>query len=249
MNIKADIQKLDPGQIVDLFTIDATAQGGRLLRFVPAAAGAPPARAVYSFGGNPYYPHPIEMTGVRSAADGPSARPTLKVSAVNPLATFLILGTDNLRGATVTRTRTFARHLDGAAAADATRTFGVEVWRVETLTARDKRELTWQLASPLDFDDKRLPGRQVLRDLCNWRYRRWDPVANAGAGGWDYTAAECPYTGANFFDDQDIPTTHASADRCSRRLSGCRARFPRAAGRHAPPLPFGGFPGVGLARS
>ena len=80
----------------------------------------------------------------------------------------------------------------------------------------------------------RLPGRTVLRDLCAWRYRTWDGSA------WDYSAAECPYTGTAYFDGSDTAVNEAEDDVCSRRLSGCRARF----GSGSVSLPFGGFAGV-----
>lgn len=94
----------------------------------------------------------------------------------------------------------------------------------------------WQLASPLDLDNKQLPGRQILRDLCAWRYRRWNGAA------FDYGDAECPYTGSTYYDREDNVVAAAKDDACSRRLSGCRLRFDDNQ------LPFGGFAGVARVR-
>lgn len=244
MTSSADIQRLDAGEIVHLYTLDATAQGGHLLRYTPATAGAPQPFQAVAFGGHNYLPLPIDMTGVERAFEGPTARPTLSISAVNPMTAFVILGTDNLRGARVTRVRTLSRFLDGSPEADANRKVSEEIWRVEQMTSRSKDAVVWQLASPLDFDSKKLPGRQVLRDICAWRYRRWDPAANAGAGAFDYSKALCPYAGANYFDANDNAVQSAAADKCSRRLSGCRKRYPAPS-----ELPFGGFPGVSQLRA
>ncbi|MDD9822317.1 MAG: phage minor tail protein L [Gammaproteobacteria bacterium] len=248
--MESKLQDLAPGEIVTLYELDNTVNGGRRLRYTPAVdAAAAPSRAV-QFGGHTYLPLPVEMRGFKRAVDGPVARPELRISAVNAETTALLLGADNLRGARVTRFRTLAQFLDRRPTADATRRFGEEIWRVEKLTRRAKDEVVWQLASPLDFDAKKLPGRQVLRDLCPWQYRRWDAGANNNAGAWDYSEAQCPYTGLAYFNAKDQPVVHAREDQCSRRLSGCLRRYPRPSSS-APgdtPLPFGGFPGVGRLR-
>lgn len=255
---RADIQQLAAGEFVTLYQLDNRDNGGALLLFTPAVDGAPQPFAALRYNNSTYLPMPMEITGLKRALDGPAARPTLRIAAADALTTFAILGADNLRGARVTRFRTLSKFLDGKPAADPRRKFGEERWRVEKLSRRTKDEVVWQLASPLDFDAKKLPGRQVLRDICAWQYRRWDAAANHGAGAWDYTDAQCPYAGAAYFDAKDRPVASAAQDRCSRRLSGCKRRFtvgvgaPDAHGRYnaygEDALPFGGFPGVGRLR-
>lgn len=247
MSSAADIQQLAPGTVVTLYTIDHSDAGGPLLRFTPGSAEAAGAPVVVNFDGHVYLPLPVELAGVSASVSGQSARPTLTVSAVRSAATIALLGADNLRGARITRVRTLAQFLDGQPGADATRTFGEGIWRIERVGARSKTEVEWQLASALDFDNAKLPARQVLRDVCAWEYRRWDPAANAGAGGFVQAPLEvrCPYNYGHYFTADDVPTTDPAKDQCSRRLSGCQARY-RNLRRPFNVLPFGGFPGLGV---
>jgi lambda family phage minor tail protein L len=55
-------------------------------------------------------------------------------------------------------------------------------------------------------------------------------------------SSACSYTGTTYFDANDTPVATAGQDVCGKRLSSCQARF------GTQPLPFGGFPGVGLTR-
>lgn len=233
MSVREDAQKLDPGAVVALFTLDATAVGGAVHRFVTGPWNG--ARAVY--GGLAYSASPIELTGLEYRADGPSPRPKLVMSRLDAVVAAAALDAEDWRGARLTRVRTLAQYLDGQPKADPDRHWPEETFLVERLAEADGETVTWQLASPIDFEGRRLPGRQILRDVCNWRYREWRNNA------WDYTHAECPYVGAAYFDAGDDPAADASDDVCSRRVSGCKARFP------GEDLPFGGFLGAGRIRA
>ena len=168
-----------------------------------------------------------------------TSRPSLTIARLDETLVSAILATDNWRGARFVRLRTLAQYLDGEPDADATRHWPADVYRVERREKETKTEIVFQLATPLDFDNKQLPGRQVLRDVCGWQYRRWD----ASAGKFTYAHAEvaCPYRGSNYFDAED-KATGKSGDACSQRLSGCLARYPDRV------VPFGGFIGVGRFR-
>jgi lambda family phage minor tail protein L len=96
----------------------------------------------------------------------------------------------DLLGATLTRLRTFRRFLDGEPDADPTAHFEPDIWRLERKTRQDAVLVEWELASVLEQEGRRLPGRQMLRDLCSHSYRRWT------GSRFDYAAASCPYTGA-----------------------------------------------------
>ncbi len=229
--IARDEQNPYVGTVVSLYTIDASAGGGLTYRFVPGPFGG----AVVTYQTHIYTPVPIGIEGIAYGGEGAAARPKLTVSNVDRAIVASLLGADNLRGTTVSRLRTLTKYLDGGAQADPNRHWPEDRYRIERLASQDKTRAVWQLASPMDFDKKKLPGRQVLRDVCHWSYRRWD------GAGFVYSHALCPYTGDLYFDDQDNPVTDAADDKCSRRLSGCRARFAGA-------LPFGGFVGVARVR-
>lgn len=230
--MSADEQRLAVGKIVTLYKIDATAINGGVLRYTPGDAGGDPV----SFGASAYTPLPIKMSGLKYDGSGPPPRPSLTVGAANNTIILALLRVDNLRGAAVTRIRTLERYLDGQPGADGNKHWPKEIYLVEGLASRTRREVSWTLASPLDYDRVKLPGRQILRDVCAWEYRQWDGAQ------WNYAQATCPYTGGNFFNASDEAVNTAAEDKCSRRLSGCRKRFP------ATDLPFGGFVGAGRLR-
>lgn len=250
-DIRADEQRLAVGTVVSLYAIDASAQGGGVLRFAPGPWNG--ARIVYA--GVSYAAAPIRVRGVGSGGDGAANRPRLEVGRLDSAVAAALVGADQWQGAKVTRLRTLERYLDGAPEADPERHWPLDVWWIERLAEDAPESITWQLAGAVDLDSAMLPGRQMLADCCHWRYRRWDPTGGAGgAGAWDYSEAECPYTGsANsgagggpYYNAQDEQLTGQAArpqdDVCSRRISGCRARFPDSA------LPFGGFVGLGRLR-
>ncbi len=233
MTIRADEQRASVEAIVSLYTLDATAIGGGVHRLVAAARDGETLR----YQDVAYRPIPIEIEGVDYRAGGTASRPTLAVSRLDTPFIAAALAVDDFRGATLQRIRTLARYLDGGPDADPNRHWPREGWRIERLARQTRDRLVWQLASPLDLDLVRLPRRQVLRNVCAWVYRRWNGAA------FDYTAATCPYAGLDYFDADDVRVFDAAADRCSRRLSGCTARFGRGAA-----LPYGGFLGVGRTR-
>jgi lambda family phage minor tail protein L len=142
-------------------------------------------------------------------------------------------------GCTLYRVRTYARFLDNGSEPDPTAFFGPDIFRVERKAVDNPVIIEFELSASIDQEGKKLPGRQVIRDTCLWRYRIW----NATTGEFDYAKAQCPYTGTSYFDASDRPVDNASEDVPSRRLRCCELRFGKKN-----PLPFGGFPGVARVR-
>ena len=245
MTVESDAQRLDVGTVAELYALDLRPVGGAVLRFTPGPWDG--AAALYK--GLSYAACPIRVSGLRSGGDGAPARPRLELSRLDASVAAALAGTEDWRGGRLSRLRTLARHLDGGEEPDPERHWPEEWWLVERLLERSDAAAAWALAAPYDLGRRRLPGRQMLAAVCPWRYREWDPAANAGAGAWDHSRAECPYEGAATFgrddapvhldDDADAAAPDPARDVCSRRLSGCKARFPAQA------LPFGGFVGLG----
>ena len=233
MTIRADGQRLDVGTIVELFEIDARGIGGGRHRFVPGPWGGD----AVTYQGQDYTPTPVTLCGLGYAAGGAGPRPTLRVSRRDAAIAGAALGTDAWGGARLTRLRTLSRYLDGETEADPHRHWPAQSWVLDRLVSGGRTGMVWQLAGATDLRARPLPGRQIVRDVCAWRYREHNGTE------WVYTRAECPYNGAHLFDAADNPVTDPAEDACSRRLSGCRLRFPGQA------LPFGAFPGVGRVRS
>lgn len=228
-SIALETIKLSHSTPIELFVLDLTAFGGGTYRFAPQVNEK---QEAITWQGNVYEAFPIQARGFEQRASGPFPRPTLSVSNVLGTLGPLIRTYDNLRGAKLIRKRTMARYLDavnfvaGNADADPLADFSDDVWLVDECTARNKLTISWGLRNPLDFDGVQLPSRVVEANYCPWLYR----------------SSDCGYAGGAVAKADDTPTAVIGLDACSKRLSGCKLRFPST------PLPFGGFPGVGQLR-
>ena len=119
---------------------------------------------------------------------------------------------------------------DPSAQADPSAFIGPDVWEVDRKASHGPESITYELASSIDVQGKRLPSRQVLRDSCPYGYRVWT------GGAW--RQSECPYSGGACFKADGTPTGDPALDDCGRRMSDCILRYGNA------PLPLGNFPGV-----
>lgn len=230
MSIQAESQSLAPSGIINLFTVDTSPVGGPMLRFIMGSDNDQPVK----FGGVEYQPIDIQFDGLETTGQGALPTPKIRVSNVDGLAQAIISTWGDLLGCTLYRLRTYKRFLDGQPDADPEAFYGPDVFRFERKTSENAVYIEWELSAAIDQEGKMLPGRTIIRDTCLWRYR----VFNPSTGQFDYRKAECPYTGNQYFDINDMPVSSPALDYPSRRLNCCRVRFGNK------PLPFGGFPGV-----
>lgn len=232
------LQQFELGTVVELFQLDLSPilAAAPTLYFTPSAY---PDGAMIRWDGDAYVPIPMEAEGYDVDPRGAVPQPLIRVSNVARILSPILDATQELRGAIVTRHQVVTDWLDAGVDPQPTWYLRRDRHRVEQLATRSAEWLEFRLAATLDRGDEQTPRRQVVRDLCLWTYRRWDPVA----ADWDYSRATCPYTGTTtFWKSDDSTTLTESEDRCSKRLSGCRLRFAGA------PKPFGGFPGAGATR-
>lgn len=217
----SEVQKLAPDAMIELYNLDTTFNGGDLSLFwtpsVKISYPAPPLRI--AFGGQQYEPYPIEADGFEWRGKGPAPRPRIRVSNIDNIAGSLVISYGDLVGAKITRTRTFARFLDGWPNADPSSFIEPDVWYIERKTAHNQLMLEWELSSILDQQGRMLPNRQCMRDTCTHSYREW----NETTGAFDYTGISCPYTAGAFFTEDGAPTD-ASRDKCGKRLQDCKQR-------------------------
>jgi lambda family phage minor tail protein L len=99
---------------------------------------------------------------------------------------------------------------------------------VEQKTGEDKTQVEFTLSSPINLNNKQLPGRQIVANCCQW----------LSIGG--YRGAYCGYTGGPVATSDDIITTDAANDMCSGTLKGCKFRFGDTG-----QLRYGSFPTAG----
>ncbi len=230
MTIQSDIQKLAPGTLVELFVLDATAIGGEVFHF---HAGTNELNNDVVWQGVTYGRYPVEAEGFEMRATGTAPRPKIRAANIGGTLGAAIRVSDDLIGAKVIRKRTFVRYLDavnftlGNAQADPNVSFSDEVYYVDRKATENRVMIEWELVSAMDLVGVKLPRRQIIANICPWRYR----------GG------ECNYTGGPVAMATDELTTDPAKDVCGKKLSSCRIRF-GATGT----LRYGGFPAAGLIR-
>lgn len=230
--ISAEAQSLTPDNLISLYEIDLSHIGLGIVRFTQSIAGP---YSIVSWGGNQYYPWPIEIEGIEKKTEGSAARPTIKAAAILPEMSALLIGA-HLQGARLSRIRTFRRFLDDGAEPSVVDHFPIDYYRIERVSEWvSGQSVTLELANPLDIEQAYFPKRQIIRDYCYWRYRVYDTSKNK----FTYSKiSACPYTGKNYFNQKNESVSDPSLDMCSKTLKGCKLRFGQAV------LPFGGFPGT-----
>lgn len=236
MTVYADVQKLEPGERVELFELDArsiTGGGtGDVLRF----HGYTQVGSIW-WQGLEYSPWPIEAEGFELNPEQPPV-PTLSVGNIDGSITALCLAYEDLVGATLIRHQTFGKYLDAAnfggtnPTADPSQEFPPDTWTLERKASEDGTMVQWELSCPLDIGDQQLPGRLIIANFCTALQR----------GG--YRGPNCGYTGPAVAEADDTPTSSPELDRCGGRLSSCKLRqWPDGV------LNFNGFPAAGLMRT
>lgn len=241
MSITSDIQKLEPGELVWLYELDAASLGGPVLRFHPYNVGP------LAFQGRTYEPWPVTARDFERTGEGQQPSPTLQVGNIGVNAatgepvvgviSSLCLALQDLAGAKVTVRRTFAKYLDGEPTADPAQELPPEIYIVEQRIDEGPDSVTFELSGALTFDGLRLPGRPI-QTTCAWLFK----------GG--YRGPYCGYTGAAYFTDQDEPTSDPARDKCGGRVQSCRLRFAAQQGVTpvAAVINFGGFPAADRLR-
>lgn len=198
----AEIQSLTPTALIELFILDASPCGGGVYHF---HAGTNQLGTPVVWQGQAYDPFPVQAEGFEWSSKGVLPRPKLRVAALDGLVGGLVRDLDDLVGARVTLKRTFAKYLDAAnfpggvnPTADPASCYPDEPWVVERKTLETMDVIEFELVTPMDQQNSRIPGRRINANVC----------------GWLYKGPECGYAGA-------LPT-------CGKTLAECKAHFPGA---------------------
>ncbi|MBD1602073.1 phage minor tail protein L [Pseudomonas typographi] len=213
-SIYEDVQKLEPGQYVELFELDLTAIDGDVYYFhgYTRVGGI-------TWQGVGYSPWPIKVEGMGMTGEGQQSNPTLSVGNVTGFITALCATYKDLVDGKITRHRTLGRYLDavnfpeGNPEADPDEYFTDDVYTIDQKQGADPATVSFVLKSPLIATDRQLPGRQIVANCCQWLV----------IGG--YRGTYCAYTGSAYFTDKDVATDDPAKDMCSGTLTGCKLRF------------------------
>lgn len=224
MTLAVDVHKLAPTALIDLYSVDLNAIGVGQVYYFYAGSDTDSTPIVYQ--GNEYAPWFVKVSGIDRRGNGSAARPTAEIGNYGQLITGLCRTYQDMVGATVRRRRTLASYVVANIAEYQDEFYLIERRAEETLTT-----VKFELASPLDFLDKQLPGLLALASGCPHRYK-----STAGGSG-------CSWPGTNsslWFDRFGVQVFSVGLDVCGKRLSDCKLRF----GENNP-LDYGGNPGLG----
>ena len=112
------------------------------------------------------------------------------------------------------------------ATADPNARFPDERWFIDRKASETRDAITFELASKFDLAGQKIPRRQIIANICQWKYR----------------SPECGYAGTNYFDVDGNPVNNENNDVCGKRIASCKLRFGSG------DLPFGSFPAAGLSK-
>ena len=195
------LPELEQGALIELWDID--------LRHITPTNGSNTAGELYRFHnglnqgrtniwwqGNEYQAYPIKADGFEISGQGPSSRPTLTVSNLYGIITGIAVNLGQGVGGKVTRRLVYAQFLDARnfeggknAQADPTQE-AVSYYIIEQLKSLDDKQATFELASPAETDNAKIPLLMITSDVCIWQYR----------------SPQCGYTGGPVADEFDKPT-------------------------------------------
>lgn len=164
--------RFDPTALLDLFELNGANIGMQSVFYFCSATNANLRPVV--FNGITYTPFPIEMSEM--AYDGKSTLPRPKITAsnVNGFISALLLENDDLAGATITRRRVFARFIDAVNfpgsispySPDPTAAYPDEPWVINRKISENYQYVQWELVSPLELNQAKLPRRQIIANVC-----------------------------------------------------------------------------------
>lgn len=228
MNLYGDLQAFAQDATIELFEIDTGGLGAGLFRF---HAGVNQFHGNIVWQGNAYAALPMQAVGFEY--DGSKfPRPKMSVANANGVLSNLVRQYDDLIGSRVIRKRTSARYLDavnftaGNPNANASEYLPDEIYFIVQKTAENRNHVEFELGSALDLAGVMLPKRQVLANICPFKYK----------------GQECGYAGPPVARADGTATENEWEDVCSKQIdSGCKKRF----GENGI-LRFGGFPGSAL---
>ena len=229
-----ELAKINPSAIIELFELrlDSTLHGSSDVYRFHAGANADVDGNIV-FNSQTYTRIPIKADGFEYSNTGTLPRPTLSISNLDGTMTTLLLlvnattAGNDLGGAEVRRIRTLKKYLDGESAADPNARWPEERWFVDRKASESRDQVTFELASKFDLAGQKIPRRQVIANVCQWKYR----------------SSECSYTGTDYYDVNGNEVSTLAEDVCGKRVASCKLRFGDTA-----ELPFGSFPGAGLTQ-
>lgn len=147
---------------IELFTLDATALGGTVYHFTPSKPGN---GQYIQFAGVQYSWIPIEFSGLDYSANGQLPRPIIKISNITKVLLGAVIALGDLVGAKLTRTRTFAKFLDGEPEANPNQHLPKETFFVGAKKTHNKHMMEFELVTAFERAQIKIPKQQATRAI------------------------------------------------------------------------------------
>ncbi len=170
--------KFDPSSLLELWKLDGRNIGLDTIYYFYDGSAANYQAVVYN--GVSYIPFPIKVENMAADGKGSLPRPKLTLSNIHGFISSLLLETGQLVGAQVTRTRVFARFLDAVnfpvpvpnwVTPDPSAAYAPEPFVVNRKIIENAQVVQFELSSPLEINGIKLPGRQIIANVCKFAYR------------------------------------------------------------------------------
>ena len=132
------------------------------------------------FNGFTYTCLPIEADGFESKGDGTLARPRLVVGNPDGIISDMIKRQDDMVGNQFKRIRIFLKFLDAVNFPENDNPFGTpdpdarfddDIYIFNRKVSENKYYVEFELISPLEVENYKLPARLMIANYCPWRYR------------------------------------------------------------------------------
>jgi lambda family phage minor tail protein L len=169
------ITDLLPDTLIELFEIQI-GEGKGIKRFHPGKI----VDKDIILGGHKYHCLPIEATGFESKGDGALPRPKLIIANPEGLISDMIKREDDMVGHTFKRIRIFLKFLDEVNFPEKANPFGNsdpesrfddDLYVFNRKTSENKYFVEFELVSPLEVQNYKLPARIMIANYCPWKYR------------------------------------------------------------------------------
>ena len=178
--------RFTPSTMVSLFVLDGTVVGMNAPFYF--CDGVNSSYQSIVFNGITYTPFPIVAIKFGFDGTGKPVRPTIRVSNINGFISQYLLAYQNLIGARLIRRRVYARFLDAANWPNNVNPFGnPDPTAVNRKVGENSQYVEWELASLFETDGIKLPRRQIIGNVCGFKFRDAKTCGYSGAPLTDST--------------------------------------------------------------
>ena len=171
--------ELEPSSVLEFFLIFYNYEENPS-EFIPIHAGSNGIGRPIYWQGIRYMPFNVEGSSWEKSNDQNLPRPKLRVSNQGLIVSTLMRKYNNLNGAKVIRKRTLAKFIDNQNFHNGQNPYGDENFNagfpdekyyISRKISETKTEVEFELVTPLELENQRIPNRKVHSLRCGWVYR------------------------------------------------------------------------------